>query len=1350
MPQECLSNFKKARKLPSENYVQFASRLSATFDYYCQLRKVNEFRSLCDLIISDKIFETLDRDTMNHIAMKQGETYFKPQQLGRECDVYLSARGKVSNALMSRNPGSGVKTDGRNRLQTVSTWRQEGNSSNVFVAETKPNCVLCKGNNFHPLSKCYQFKKLSVEDRVEVVKWNNLCFRCFLPHRLKECRSEKNCFCLIPHNSLIHFSRDKMRNPTPTSNLNLDAPTFVPGEIEGSVEANSQSQFVVTGFEKGRLKNVFLSTVRTLVKNKYSQWVEVRCLLDVGTRSCLCTRACAEKLQLKMEKINTVVSCVNDASMVVKNCVKTSVANKAKTFESELMLLVVSKITDLIPNKVIDVDVNVSEFVPLADDKFNIPDRIYMLLGAEIFYELLKPGKFYCDNLHLVLQNTVFGYVVSGSVDHTHTQVTENRVHCGLIVDDDLNKTLKKFWEIEGVHIEPKVDTEVSLCEDHFVRTHRRNCEGRYVVSMALNKDQSCLGNSKDIAIRRLNSLWKRLSRDSGYLSLYVEFLKEYEELGHLERVVESSEPPTHYYIPHHGVLRPEKLTTKLRIVFNGSSPTTTGISLNDILLKGEVKEDVFETISRFRRHKFAFTTDIQKMYRQILINPDQQDLQRIIWKHGLDEEILTYRLKTVTYGLSNAPFLAIRTLQQLAKDEKSRFPLDSETLLCDTYMDDIMSGAPDLETAQQLQLKDALQSCGMNLHKWSSNSPELNSSLSSDVEHSFSTDIDLTVKTLGISWKPFEDCFVFKVSVSAKHIYTKREVLSVIAKLYDPLGFIGPVIAKAKVFLQQLWQCKLDWDDVLPNSIANEWREFVTTLKCIEEVKINRFIMADNNVRIVLQGFADASEAAYGVVVYLQCFLHNGAAKVSILASKSPQLVKKIHSTLRLNISDIVLHTDSTIALAWLNTPANHLKTFVANRVAKVQELTEGFQWNHVPSVLNPADLVSRGLRPCDLPNLRLWWHGPQFLEKGKLSSEETSLSPVKECEYSKELKTGSSSDIITSSVCVSTDCVSSILSTLLRKSNSYMKIVRIFSYVIRFSNNVNKRKLTLSGPLSATDIDQAETKLIRIVQEQVFLAEIKSLQSKGVVSPNSKLRNLNPFIDSDRLLRVGGWLSNSDLPYVNKHPAILPGNHNLTVQIIVHFHRKNLHTGASSLLHYVREKFWPLNGRSLCRKVVHECLVCFKSRLLVTSQLMGNLPRDRVVPDYPFNCSGVDFCGPFMIRFFSHRGKCAKLYSDNGKTFVGANKELKRFLKLIEDSDDNLAGFLSAEGIEWKFIPPRAPSFGGLWEASVKSIKYHLRRVVSGSNLTYEEFLTVCIQIEGILNSRPLCALYRAIWMT
>ncbi|GFR31419.1 integrase catalytic domain-containing protein [Trichonephila clavata] len=300
-------------------------------------------------------------------------------------------------------------------------------------------------------------------------------------------------------------------------------------------------------------------------------------------------------------------------------------------------------------------------------------------------------------------------------------------------------------------------------------------------------------------------------------------------------------------------------------------------------------------------------------------------------------------------------------------------------------------------KTARRLQseLQDALQSCGMVLHKWSSNSPELlNSPSSSDVEHSFSAESDLSVKTLGISWKPLQDCFVFKVSIFSKSSFTKREVLSVIARLYDPLGLLGPVLTRAKILLQRLWQQKLDWDDVLPDQIAKEWKEFVTTFKCIET---------------------------------LQCFYQTDRTKVTILASKwrvAPirvisiprlelyacvllaQLVQKIRSCIKLEISDIVLRTGSTIALAWLKTPANQLKTFIANRVSKIQRLTEKCNWFHVPSNLNPADLISRGLHPNDLPESELWWRGPPFLEQGKLFSVQPSSDLLNEFEYSSEFK--------------------------------------------------------------------------------------------------------------------------------------------------------------------------------------------------------------------------------------------------------------------------------------------------------------------------------------------------------
>ncbi|GFY01488.1 uncharacterized protein TNCV_2606751 [Trichonephila clavipes] len=270
--------------------------------------------------------------------------------------------------------------------------------------------------------------------------------------------------------------------------------------------------------------------------------------------------------------------------------------------------------------------------------------------------------------------------------------INETKVHCGLIRDEDLNKNLEKFWKLEEIQ-EPIVkNKERLICEEHYANTHFRTKEGKYVVSMPLKKEPSCLGNSKDIALRRLGSLWNRLARDKNYLNLYREFLRDYERLGHMKEVTNETDPDITYYATHHGIYRPEKSTTKLRVVFNCSSLTDNGISLNDIQYNGGViQEDLYAQMLRFRTYTYAFTADIKMMYRTILINPKQRNLQRIVWCESEHESPKIYELSTVTYGTVSAPYLAQRTLTQLSMDEEANFPIAASVLRNNLYMDDVL-----------------------------------------------------------------------------------------------------------------------------------------------------------------------------------------------------------------------------------------------------------------------------------------------------------------------------------------------------------------------------------------------------------------------------------------------------------------------------------------------------------------------------------------------------------------------------------------------------------------------------------------------------------------------------------
>ncbi|XP_055605279.1 uncharacterized protein LOC129753489 [Uranotaenia lowii] len=470
------------------------------------------------------------------------------------------------------------------------------------------------------------------------------------------------------------------------------------------------------------------------------------------------------------------------------------------------------------------------------------------------------------------------------------------------------------------------------------------------------------------IAIRRFYSLERCLQRDDSTKMAYHKFIEEYAQLEHMFKIDPVVDNKPHCYLPHHPVFKEASTTTKVRVVFDASCKTTSGYSLNDMLLVGPVvQQDLLSITLRFRTKAIALVADIEKMYRQVNLHPDDQPFHRILWRENPSEPLDTYELRTVTYGTASASYLATRVLKQLAINEGDRFPVAAEAI-DDYYMDDLLSGANDLESAIQKrrQMFAVCQSAGFQLRKWASNNRSAlvdvpSEDLAIDPLHDLNE--DQSVSTLGL-----------------------RKVISYIARIFDPLGLVGPAITLAKLFMQQLWRLRsekdepYDWDRHLPSKLQEEWKKVHETFYILADIRIPWFVNGFADCSIQLHFFCDASDAAYGSC----CFVRSkfaGEIRVRLLTSKSKvaPLAKK-HSIARLELCAAVLSTklfrkvqgaigssehvyfwsDSTTVLQWLRSPPHRWRTFVANRVTAIQTGAEGLNWRHVPGVQNPADLSS------------------------------------------------------------------------------------------------------------------------------------------------------------------------------------------------------------------------------------------------------------------------------------------------------------------------------------------------------------------------------------------------------
>ncbi|XP_076545269.1 uncharacterized protein LOC117609699 [Osmia lignaria lignaria] len=895
----------------------------------------------------------------------------------------------------------------------------------------------------------------------------------------------------------------------------------------------------------------------------------------------------------------------------------------------------------------------------------------------------------------------------------------------------NLQELFTNFWvqEESAMDAPSSLTQEEEECEAHFCATHSRDHTGRYIVRIPLKAPASLLGNSHKIAQRCLQSTLRRLAKDSTYNQLYVEFMKEYEELGHMVKASDHSritsreaenigpdremtlahdasasgglrvssdgstpQSSTHlqpYYLLHHGVLRLDSSTTKLRVVFNGSKATTSGKSVNDLMHTGaNLFLNVTDVLIWLCHYHHIFATDITKVHR------DDWDLQRIFWIDE-DRNVIPYQLTTITYGTKAAPFLATRALMQLVHDEGHRFPLVTSSLTHGRYVNDIFGGADSISELVEVahQLIALCNAGGFPLAKWHATHPDLLRAVSSSTQSSTPISFDdYATKLLGIQWMPQTDTFGFSSTLTDQPSKcSKRLVLSEVARIFDPLSFVSPHISTVEI-----------------------------------------------------HGFSDASQLAMAAVIYITVSSPSNNSTTSIVCSKTKvtplkrltiprlelsaalllaKLAKYIQTTLKVKINATHLWTDSQVSLIWIKSQASRWKDYVRNRVIQIQELTPNAHWRHVPGTSNPADCASRGISTDQLQRLELWWKGPSWmaLDHDHWPEQKEFSTLTSELEVRPNVSLFASAQKL------------SYHWDLIYKYSSLIKLYRLTALCFRFASRL-KRKLEAPPVIiiPSCDMEKAQLFWIKATQHLYFANEIKMLNSGSTLHTTHLFCRLTAFIDSQETVRVGGRLTNTTLSRDGKHSAILPRDAYLSKIIIEDAHKRTFHGGTQLTLAYIRQRHWVIGGRAPVKSHILRCVVCARPITMKSSKGRGSKTiKGWICVFVCFSSSAVHlevvsnyltegFLAAYR-RFSSRRGIAHKLYSDCGTNFIGVQAELKH-------------------STQWMFNPPAAPHMEGKSKAVVKSIKYHLRRTIGELLLTFEEFSTLLTQIEAVLNSRPL----------
>ncbi|XP_063970046.1 uncharacterized protein LOC129255891 [Lytechinus pictus] len=693
-------------------------------------------------------------------------------------------------------------------------------------------CWLCMTSD-HWTDQCKKLLSMTQSDRLNVAKKNQACFSCLKKagkdHRMNTCKRRKQCSevtggqqCRYFHHPLLHKSEEQSNTVGVAITTNTD--TLLP---------------VVTA---------------EIVSPSKQERIEGNVLLDSGSQLSIVRQEVADRLRLKGKKVSVTITKIGcDEEQVQTEIYRFPVQAIGSNQRHYVTAIGLPHISN-----------DISE-VPLKEEckKMHLsPQEVHRKSGAIDLLIGLDHVQMHAgqtrQGIKCIARKSPIGWVVFGPLS-TRQQLPSRVLHMQVTQVTDLTE----FWSTESMGVEssscqcypPKL-SKVEKDEYDVINASCQKVGRQWMIPYPWKRDPSHLPDNKMQAERMLAGTEKKLVRNLEYAEAYSKQMKEMTDMGFSRKLTQEEmknyQGPVHY-ISHHAVVRPEKKSTPLRIVFNSSS-SFQGHCLNDYWMKGsDLLKDLFGVLLRFRERPVAILGDISKMYHRVLIPEADQHVHRYLWRDlNVEQEPDVYVKTVVTFGDKPAPAMAQIALRRTAEEGRAAYPEAASVIERDTYMDDICTSVSTVEEGRNLthDLDEVLDTGGFKVKGWISNVP-LKEETVPECQTETSLLENLTEeKVLGVVWTQQQDEFSYKVKgenltqpseKQSSVMWTKRRILSRIAKVFDPIGFAASFLVKAKIGMQRLWEIGVGWDDELPEEISAEWDKLFNEMKALNDVRFPR-----------------------------------------------------------------------------------------------------------------------------------------------------------------------------------------------------------------------------------------------------------------------------------------------------------------------------------------------------------------------------------------------------------------------------------------------------------------------------------------------------------------------------